>query len=348
MIGTPNSIAATPQVEFGGRDLLAEMLGTLRLNGAVFLDACFSHPFGIISPREYDPGSPMARLRQISIFHLIADGTCHVETAGGERRLISRGDVLLLPFADTHRFWSGDDVEMAFGPDLMRKAPVRGMWRIAHGGGGDETRMVCGFIESSEFLHAPIFRTLPELIIYRTADEPVGALLASTVGQILDMAATATAGTELLLGRLMESLFVEVVRKHVSSLGPGDTGWFAALNDPLLFKALMLLHDAPAHHWTVEELAREVGASRTVLADRFIAVLGTSPMRYLAGWRIHLAADLLRNGNASMSQVAAEIGYESDAALQRAFKRTTGVSPGRWREGLGTFALPTPADAWEQ
>jgi AraC family transcriptional regulator, alkane utilization regulator len=206
------------------------------------------------------------------------------------------------------------------------------MWNINHGGGGQETRMVCGFLESSEFLLTPVFRTLPPLLIDRTEDDSVSALIASTVRQILAMTETAAAGTELMLGRLMELLFVEVLRRYATSLPASAKGWFAALNDPILGRALQFVHGDPARRWTVDDLAHEAGSSRTVLAERFQATLGQAPIEYVTGWRMQLAAERIRAGNDSLAAIAAEIGYESEAAFNRAFKRVTGVTPGRWRD----------------
>jgi AraC family transcriptional regulator, alkane utilization regulator len=332
MIGTPPSFAAHPQGA-NAHDVLGEMLRAVRLTGSVFLNACFSAPFGVLSPKRYDARTPMAHLRHVSVFHLIASGSCTIEIVTGERRTVSAGDLLLVPFADAHKFWNGDYVEMAFGPDIMRPGAVKGMWTVDHGGGGEVTRMVCGFLESSEFLATPVFRSLPPLWVDRADEDKVGALLTSTVREILALADAAAPGSELMLGRLMELLFVEVLRRYAARLPENAKGWFAALNDPLVGRALQAVHGDPARRWTVDDLAREAGASRTVLAERFTAVLGQAPIEYVTGWRMQLAADRIRNSDASLAAIAAEVGYESEAAFNRAFKRVTGVTPGRWREG---------------
>jgi AraC family transcriptional regulator, alkane utilization regulator len=333
MIGTPTSFAGTPETARSGSDLLTDTLRTVRLTGSVFLNASFSAPFGVITPKHFDERSPMARLRHISIFHLIAAGGCTIALATGERERLSAGDIVLMPFADEHKFWSDDTAAMARADDLVRPGPVKGMWTIEHGGGGDETRMVCGFIESSEFLFTPVFRTLPPLLIDRAGDEGVGALLQSTVKEILTLADKSTPGSELMLGRLMELLFIEMIRRYAARLPNSATGWFAALNDPIVSRALRSVHGDPSRRWTVDDLAREAGASRTVLAERFNAVMGQAPIEYVTGWRMQLAADRIRNGNDNLAAIAADVGYESEAAFNRAFKRVTGVTPGRWREG---------------
>jgi len=333
MIETPPSFAGTPENARGGHDLLVEMLRTVRLTGSVFLNARFTAPFGIISPKRFDERTPMARMSHISIFHLIASGGCTVQLATGERRTVSTGDILLVPFADEHRFWNGDKVELAVAEDIIRPSPLEGMWCINHGGGGDETRMVCGFLESSEFLASPVFRTLPPLHVDRTGDDKVSAVLTSTVREILTLADAAEPGTELMLGRLMELLFVEVVRRYAGRLPANATGWFAALNDPLVGRALQFVHADPTRRWTVDDLAREAGSSRSVLAERFNEVLGQAPIEYVTNWRMQLASERIRNSADSFAAIAADVGYGSLPAFNRAFKRVTGMTPGQLREG---------------
>jgi len=344
MTGTPPSFAETPGSPAAeGPDALSDMLRAVRLTGSVFLSARFTAPFGVVSPQRYHERMPMAHLRHISIFHLIAAGGCTVETASGQRREVKAGDLLLMPFADEHKFLNGDAVEMAFASDIVRRGVIEGVWTANHGGGGAETRMVCGFIESSEFLFAPLFRSLPELLVERADEDRIGAMIASTVREILALVDAARPGTQMMLGRLMELLFVEVLRRHAARLPAGSKGWFAALNDPVVARALVLVHANPARRWTADDLAREAGTSRTVLAERFKALLGRPPIDYVTSWRIQLAADRLRNGRDGIASIAAEVGYESEAAFNRAFKRVTGITPGRWREGAGDVPELMPA-----
>lgn len=316
----------------GGYDVLAETLRDLRLSGSVFMDARFSSPFSVVSPDRFDPGTAMAHLRHVSVFHLVASGSCEFETSRGERRTVTSGDALLLPFAAAHTFWSGKAHETAFAPDIVRPGRLPGVLTINHGGGGEEMRMVCGFIESREFLHAPVFRSLPDLLVHRSADGEVGATITATVREILNMVEAAMPGSEFMLGRLMELLFVEVVRSFAASLPSNATGWFAALHAPIVGRALQAMHERPSQRWTVDELAREVATSRTVLTERFNALLGQSPIEYLTSWRMQLASERLRNSTSSIASIATDVGYESEAAFNRAFKRVMGVTPGVLRE----------------
>ncbi|MPZ33316.1 MAG: helix-turn-helix domain-containing protein [Rhodospirillales bacterium] len=330
MTATPPSFADRPP----GTDVLADMLRAVRLTGAIFLKASFTEPFGILSPQRYDPSIPMAHLRHVSIFHYVASGGCMMETASGARREVKRGDLVLLPFAAEHKLWRGD-AEFVPASSIVNPDSKEGVWSFSHGGGGTETRFVCGFIESAEMMFAPMFRSLPEMLVDHADDEAVGSGIARTIDDLLARVDSLTPGAEVILGRMMELLFVELLRRHASRLPKGSKGLLAALNDPLVGRALQLMQADPARRWTTDELAREAGASRTVLGERFNAVLGKPPIEYLTSWRIQLAADRLRNGRDAIARIAVDSGYESEAAFNRAFKRVTGLTPGRWREGGG-------------
>jgi AraC-like DNA-binding protein len=330
MTETPPSFADRPPAG----DVLADMLRAVRLTGAVFLKASFTEPFGVLSPQRYDPTIPMAHLRHVSVFHYVATGGCHIETASGQRRELVAGDLVLLPFAAEHKLWRGN-AEFTPASNIVHQDAKEGVWSFTHGGGGTETRFVCGFIESAEMMFAPMFRSLPEMLVDRADDEAVGSGIANTIGELLAKVDSLTPGAEVILGRMMELLFVELLRRHAGRLPPGSKGLLAALNDPLVGRALHLLQADPGRRWTTDELAREVGASRTVLGERFNAVLGKPPIEYLTNWRIQLAADRLRNGKDAIARIAVDSGYESEAAFNRAFKRVTGLTPGRWREGGG-------------
>jgi AraC-like DNA-binding protein len=334
MTATPGFGAATTATA-AGPDVLSELLKVVRLSGSVFINALFTAPFGVVSPRYYDPAAPQSDRRQASILHLIVEGDCTLEMADGTTRDVHAGDLLFLPLADVHRFRRGAPARDAQAAEIVASGPVEGMFTVDYGGGGEPLRMVCGFVESSELLFAPVFRTLPPLVVESTSNDSVGGPLAATVREILRLVAAATPGTQAILGRLMELLFVETLRRHVSRLPAGENGWFGALNDPVVGRALQRIHADPARPWTVELLAHEVGASRTVLGERFRALLGRPPIDYVTAWRIQLAAERLRLGGESIAQVAIAAGYESETSFSRAFRRLTGTSPGRWRDRGG-------------
>ena len=334
MTGTPPSFAETPRIA-AEPDVLSEVLRAVRLSGAIFLNGRFTAPFAVWSPQRFYADAPMAHLRHTSAFHYIAVGGCTIETASGTRRNVAAGDLILLPFADRHKFEDGATPDMVPTAQLNPSGPTEGIWRVDHGGGGSETRMVCGFLELAEMMSSPVFRTLPEILVERVVDKSLSASLSATVGDLLARTDATTPGTEAILSRMMELLFVEMLRGHASRLPDGSKGLLAALRDPIVGRALRLLHADPARRWTTESLAREAGSSRTVLGEHFNALLGKPPIEYLTGWRIQLAADRLRNGRDGIARIAADIGYESEAGFSRAFKRVTGMTPGRWRDGGG-------------
>ena len=206
-----------------------------------------------------------------------------------------------------------------------------GLSIVAHGGEGDLTRLICGYVQFDELMFNPLFKVLPPLLHVRATGEATGSLLTSTVRQLVAVSSVAQAGSACVRTRLAELLFIEVLRQHIVALPDDTVGWMGALNDPMVGRALQLLHARPTQRWTVEALAREVGTSRSLLSGRFKSLLGQPPMQYLTCWRLQLAAQLLRDGERGMAAVAARVGYESEAAFNRAFKRYIGAPPGAWR-----------------
>jgi len=319
-------------------DALSGILRGVRLTGTFFVDGRLTAPFRVLSPQRFDARAPMAHLRHVSAFHYIAAGGGTLITAAGQRREVVAGDLLLLPFADQHVFERGvpDLGATVNTSDVIFRGPVEGIWRFTHGGsGGGETRILCGFVESAEMMFSPLFRTLPELLVERADDASIGVPLTGTVADLLQRMDMIGPGSEAIFSRTVELLFVEMLRRHVGRLPAGSRGLLAALADPVAGRALRLIHAEPARRWTTDSLAREAGSSRTVLGQRFNALIGKPPIDYLIVWRIQLAADRLRNGRDGIARIAADIGYESEAAFNRAFKRVTGMTPGRWRDGGG-------------
>jgi AraC-like DNA-binding protein len=324
MTATPGSIAEPP-------DVLSELLQAVRLTGSVFMNGRFSEPFGVISPARWDEQDRMARLRHVSVFHLVAEGACVLETEDGSVCELTKGDIVLVPFTAAHRFWRGRPASFGFAPDLIEDGPINGVGVVRHGGGGEVTRLVCGFLESAELMAAPLFRSLPTVLVERTDNDPVSGLLSRTAAEILRQVDDATPGTPFMLGRLMELLFVEVLRRHAARLPATAAGMFSAMRDPIVARAIHLLHQQPARKWTIDDLANETGSSRSVLAERFNQLVGKPPFEYLTGWRLQLAGERLRSSPEPLARVAESVGYESEAAFSRAFKREMGLSPGAWR-----------------
>lgn len=325
---TPTASAQSPNA-----DVLSDLLHVVRLSGSIFWKAEFGAPFAVVSYGQppMPPGKRATR-QHGTIFHLIAEGGCWLEVPGRPRIELGQGDVMLLPFGDQHMFGSGE-AEPIPADDLAHAYLKEGVvTTMRHGGPGARTTIVCGYVQSGDLFFNPIFREMPALLVERTEGEPVTSLLASTVRALLAEVEVLRPGSRDMLGRMMEMLFVEMLRRYVAQLPQGTVGWFGALADPIVSRALQAIHAEPTRDWTVEELASYVGASRSVLADRFKAILGQPPMQYLAAWRLQLATAMLRAEDCSIGRIALAVGYESEAAFSRAFKRQLGVPPGAWRQ----------------
>ena len=329
MLGAPALMTETPKI-----DMLSDLLRMVRLSGSVFFKSEYGAPFAISA----GSGAIVERLlggkrpRNLAAFHLIAEGSCWVDCAGSGRIELKQGDVIMMPFGEMHTLGSGD-APVVPAADLVEAHTREGViTSLRHGGDGPTTVVVCGFVQSGDVFSNPIFRGLPHMMVERTSEEPVTSLLASTVRQLLAEVETLQPGSREMLGRMMEVLFFEMLRRFVGRLPAGSIGWLGAVADPIVSRVLQRIHNEPMRDWTVEQLAAEVGSSRSVLAERFKAILGKPPIQYLAEWRVQLAGNLLSDGTRSIAEVACEVGYESEAAFSRAFKRHRGTSPGLWRQ----------------
>jgi AraC-like DNA-binding protein len=320
----------------------------VRLTGAVFFLVEATSPWVI----EMPDGPALAplilpRAQHVVSYHVVTGGRVAGGLLGGPAVTLAAGDVLVFPHGDPYVMSSAPG--MRGGPDmpevaafLREMAAGRLPVRVIEGGGGPERHdLVCGFLGCDVRPFNPLLAALPPLLhvrqAFRAPDDPLGRLIDLTMAE----AREARAGGDAVRLRLSELMFVEVVRRHLAAAPDGQTGWLAGLRDPLVGRALALLHERPAARWTLEELAGEAGASRSVLADRFAHLVGQPPMQYLARWRMQVAARLLADGTAKVSAVALAVGYDSEAAFSRAFKRAAGVAPAAWR-ARGT-ASPEPA-----
>lgn len=311
-------------------DPLSEMLRAVELTGAIFLDAEFRDPWCIavrgILPRRWLPHA-----EHFVSYHYIAEGGCQARLDGEAPTDLRPGDVVVYPHGDAHIMGSA----LHLAPTLMSEllGPLRhgDVASVHHGGGGRTTRVVCGFLACDPRLCRPILQALPRVLTVSMREGPSGEWLERSIRQSVVEAGSSRAGNQVVLARLSELLFVETLRRYAERLRPEETGWLAGLRDPLVARALALLHGRTAHRWTVEKLAREAGGSRTVLAERFAHFLGQPPMRYLARWRLALAARALRAGNERPARIAESVGYESETAFNRAFSREYGMPPNRWR-----------------
>ena len=237
----------------------------------------------------------------------------------------------MFPHADGHLM--GSDLHLAprLAGELVETSAGGGPARVRHGGGGARTRFVCGYMACDKRTCKPLLDALPRMLRVSLRAAPAAEWIDATIRHAVSETHAPSAGGDVLLARLSELLFVEAVREYVRSLPESQRGWLAGLRDPHVGRALALLHDDPTREWNVETLAQETGLSRSALGDRFVALLGEPPMQYLTGWRMALAAQALSSGNDPVARVAERVGYESEAAFNRAFKREFGAPPAAWR-----------------
>ncbi|MEJ8811163.1 AraC family transcriptional regulator [Variovorax ureilyticus] len=313
-------------------DALSETLRVVRLVGAIFINARFTAPWCYQSPRA-DAVAPLLEpgAERLVIFHLITEGECHVEMGGDDEpvRLIA-GDAVIFPQGHAHRMTSEPGLVPAAGEQLDRVLARRPR-QLAYGGGGPTTRLVCGYLACDARLAGMLLAGLPPLVRVNVRGSNAGAWLEASVRYALGEARSPRPGGAGVLAKLAEVLFIEVLRLYMNEQGEGRTGWLAGVGDRIVGAALHSMHKQPAHAWTLDELAREAGSSRSVLAERFQHLVGNSPMQYLTQWRMLLAANLLTRSNAPLASIAEDVGYQTDTAFSRAFRREFGAPPAAWR-----------------
>lgn len=313
-------------------DALTDVLRSMRLSGGVFLDAEFTAPWCIVAQVGPEDCRPfMAVPAQVIAYHYVLEGRLLLSVEGEAPVAAAAGHLLVLPRNDRHLLGSALGLKPAIADDLIEPCGDDGMARIRFGGGGARTRILCGFL-GSERRSDPLITSLPTVMKIAVEDRLTGPWIEGAIRYAGCALAAGGPGAASSLARLAELLFAEAVREYVKALPEGQTGWLAGLRDPYVGKALALLHRDPTRPWTLEDLAHEVGLSRSALAVRFLRSIGTPPMRYLARHRLLLAADRLSRGPDPIARIAHDVGYESEAAFNRAFKREFGLSPGAFRK----------------
>jgi AraC-like DNA-binding protein len=309
---------------------LRAALEGLRLDGAIFFRAEFTESWAFESPLTEMTGLIRPGAKRMILFHIVAAGRCWVSVGDGERHWADRGDVIVLPYGDDYLMGGAEPADCVSILSLMRRPPWDAMPVLSHGAGGDRTDLVCGHLHSDDPLFDPAMRAFPPVFVVRIPEGPAAHWVASSITYALavttDSLPAAPTST-----KLPELLLTEVLRLHLATAPMAEHGWIAALKDQVLAPAMAQLHAAPQRKWTVTELASAAAVSRSVLDQRFRDVLGRSPIRYLTEWRMHLADDLLQTTPLSISAVARRVGYESEEAFSRAFKRSHGNPPGAWR-----------------
>ncbi|HEY6453629.1 MAG TPA: AraC family transcriptional regulator [Steroidobacteraceae bacterium] len=312
-------------------DALSETLRVVQLVGAIFINARFSAPWCYLSPSAasaaplLEPGA-----ERVVIFHLITAGECYVELGAETPVRLIAGDAVIFPQGDAHRMSSAPGLPPATGARLDAVLSRRPR-QLAYGGGGPITRLVCGYLACDARLARLLLAGLPPLVRVNVRGSNAGVWLEASVRYALAEARSPRAGAEGVLAKLAEVLFIEVLRLYMNGQGEGRTGWLAAVGDRIVGAALHALHKRPAHAWTLDELARTVGTSRSVLAERFAHLVGSAPMQYLTQWRMLLASNLLCRSSAPLASIAQDVGYQTDTAFSRAFRREFGAPPAAWR-----------------
>lgn len=315
-------------------DALSDVFRVAQLTGGVFLHADFFEPWCVaarLSPEHCAP--VLGPASDLIIYHYIVEGDVRIRLDGaqGEDIRLGPGDVALLPRNDLHLMGSDLSLPPVAGRDVIRPPMDGGLFSVHHGGGGGRTQMICGFLGCAGADRNPVISTLPPLLTFNVADGWAAEWIRSTLQYGASEVAAGRPGSATLLAKLSELLFLEAVRRYAETLPDGQTGWLAGLRDPHVGRALARLHRDVNRRWTVDDLSREVGLSRSSLADRFIRLIGVPPMHYLANWRMQVATQKLRTTNASLAQVAETVGYDSEAAFSRAFKKAFGTAPATWR-----------------
>ena len=313
-------------------DALSDVLRIIRMEGGVFLHAKFSAPWCIRAhPAPQDCGSLMTDVDALVLYHYVVEGEMYVATEDEPVLRIGPGEAVMFPRNDAHVLGSDLGLAPVETRDILRASTDGRLSDIRHGGGGASTRIVCGFLGCRLMDGNPLMATLPPVLRVDTRNGVASAWIQSSLAFAADEIAVGRAGTDLILAKLSELLFVEALRRYIDDLPSAQRGWLAGCKDPAVARALSLMHAGVSEHWTVERLAREVGMSRSVLAERFTDCLGEPPMHYLAKWRLHVAAERLRGTHMPMARIAEQVGFESEEAFSRAFKRQFGLPPATWR-----------------
>jgi AraC-like DNA-binding protein len=314
-------------------DAFSEILSEVKLNGAVFFSAEFSAPWGFSTPppsaflNEFATG-----MEHLMLYHFVIDGGAVVQLLNGPLIELTAGDVVIFPNAHQHHMASSRSSVAPFpNYGISAKIKSRDLSPLRAGGGGATSRFVCGYMTCDPYLCRPVLNGLPPVFRVNIRADRSGEWIESSIMHLLEEASSGHVGTEAMLAKLSETLFVDTLRRYIAGLPEQQVGWLAGTRDPIVGKSLALLHRRISDPWTIADLAAEVGISRSALVERFTRYLSEPPMAYLTRWRLQLAARSLKTTSRGVAEIAADIGYESEAAFNRAFKREFGQPPGRYR-----------------
>jgi AraC-like DNA-binding protein len=302
-------------------DLLSEVLEAISLRSVVFCRCELRSPWGFRVPK-----------RDMTGFHVIAAGRCRLEMSEPKLAVdVEAGDLLLFPHADAHVMRDPPTASTVPFQKALEENPLDEKRVFHNGGAGTLTSLICGEFILEERRINPLLAALPPLILIRGCQGRAVPWLRVTLDHIQEEIRTTDLGAEAVVTRLADVLLVQSLRAHFHSMNDVATGWLGGLKDAQIGAALSTIHRRYSEPWTVATLAREVSMSRSAFADRFKTLVGESPLAYLARWRLHSAARMLRSSDAKLTQVARRVGYDSDVSFHRAFKRIVGTAPGEYR-----------------
>ncbi|MGD9536475.1 MAG: AraC family transcriptional regulator [Alphaproteobacteria bacterium] len=318
-------------------DALSEALNAVHMTAAIFYRAECTAPWGFRVPPLAQAAHVLAPgTERLVGYHLVTEGKAIVRFAEAEVP-VAAGDVLIVPHDDAHTVSNGSPSMLVDSAASLGRSLAGDLTTMRVGGGGEATQFICGYFGCERHADRLFLAGLPLMIKINLRSDAAGAWLEGSVRHLLNEAGSGRAGQSVLLSKMAEVLFIETLRRYMALMPPEQTGWLAGARDPVVGSALAVLHRRFSHRWTLEELAAEVGASRSVLNERFMRFLGESPMSYLARWRLQLAARTIQATRHTVLQVALDVGYESEAAFNRAFKRAFGLPPAQYRK---TIAAP--------
>lgn len=333
LTGRPNG---PPAAAAAMADPLSDVLRSIRLTGGLFLDARFTAPWCVVTELTAADCEPfLTTPARVIAYHVVIEGGLLLSVGSGPAVEVRAGEIVLLPRNDGHVLASAPGLSPVDAHDLIRPSPGGGLARIAHGGGGGATRIVCGFLGGEE-AHHPLIAALPRVLKLDVREGASRDWIEASVRFAAGEVASGRLAEPGVLSRLSELLLIEAVRRYSATLPDEEVGWLRGLGDPRVGRALALIHQETGISWSTASLAREVALSRSAFVDRFSSLVGVPPIRYLTAWRLRAARARLREPGRTVGQLAHAAGYESAEAFSRAFKREFGLSPARWREREAT------------
>ena len=316
-------------------DVLSDVLREMRLTGAVYFDVHAGAPWIATTPGSASIcASVMPEFEHVVAFHIIMDGRACAQLIDNPQSALwlEAGDAVIVPRGHSHSLSSeqGNRAEPDFS--MYRRPALDTLPFVFNqfGGQGEKSRVICAFLGCNVRPYNPVLEALPPLLHVRRSSA-AGSLTFDLMRVALEESRQPRAGGETILAKVSELMFLNAVRQYIDSLPAESTGWLAALRDRHVSAALRAMHAKPAEPWTLDTLGREAGLSRTAFSTRFTEVMGMPAIQYLSNWRLQLAAGLLDRQGMSIAQIAADVGFGSEAAFNRAFKRQVGVPPGAWR-----------------